>query len=433
MTESKRIISAKLCEPSASAVKLKNFRLYFQPAAYRLPLILLFAFFLHSSTTSAQDSITKSKFDLSGYVKLLGTFSHFNKDYLPGALQAAVPGSFEDYLIHNRLDIHYYASKKLTFGLGMRNRLFYGYQVREDPDFYARLDDDMGYLDLSYLYWSSDKVLLHTIFDRLWAQWENKKWIVRLGRQRINWGVNTVWNPNDIFNQYNYLDFDYEERPGSDAVRVQYFPNFNNTLELAFSPARQLDQSVGALLYKTNKWNYDFQFLGGYYKKDAVMGLGWAGNIWNAGFKGEANYYAPLTDETVSNFTASLSGDYMFGFGLYTQLSYLYNGLGSTNPNFSDFTSLNQTVQTSKDIFIFKHTLFLSLGYDITPLFRVDLAGMTTPDVSNFIIFPSFSYSLAENLDALLAVQYFISENPLQNKQEEWLSGVIYGRLKYSF
>ena len=153
----------------------------------------------------------------------------------------------------------------------------------------------MGFLDLSYLYWSSDEVLLHTIFDRLWAQWENKKWIVRLGRQRINWGVNTVWNPNDIFNQYNYLDFDYEERPGSDAVRIQYFPNFNNTLELAFSPLASLIKAVGALLYKTNKWNYDFQFLGGYYKKDAVMGLGWAGNIWNAGFKGEANYYSPLT------------------------------------------------------------------------------------------------------------------------------------------
>ena len=105
----------------------------------------------------------------------------------------------------------------------------------------------------------------------------------------------------------------------------------------------------------------------------------------------------------------------------------------ATNPNFSDFTQLTQTVQTSKDIFIFKHTLFLSLGYDITPLFRVDLAGMTTPDVSNFIIFPSLSYSLAENLDALLAVQYFISENPMENNQEEWLSGVIYGRLKYSF
>ena len=54
-----------------------------------------------------------------------------------------MPASFEDYLIHNRLDMHYYTSPKLTFGLGMRNRLFYGYQVREDKSFYTHLDNDI--------------------------------------------------------------------------------------------------------------------------------------------------------------------------------------------------------------------------------------------------------------------------------------------------
>jgi hypothetical protein len=49
------------------------------------------------------------------------------------------------------------------------------------------------------------------------------KWQFRVGRQRINWGVNLVWNPNDVFNSFSYFDFDYEERPGSDAVRVQYY------------------------------------------------------------------------------------------------------------------------------------------------------------------------------------------------------------------
>jgi hypothetical protein len=415
--------SAKLSVFRASALKQAGLKLGF----------VIVTFFGSLAFASAQDE--PKKYELSGYLKTMGTFSFFNTDYLPPFLPTSleVPTHFEDYLIHNRFDFQYYPNDNLSFGLGMRNRLFIGYRVNEDPFFYDNLDSDQGFLDLSYLYWESDDVLLHTIFDRAWAQWESQKWIIRLGRQRINWGVNTVWNPNDIFNQYNYLDFDYEERPGSDALRLQYFPNFNNTFELAFAPAEDFEQSTGALLYKTNKWNYDFQFLGGYYKQDAVAGLGWAGNIKGAGFKGEATYYQPLTEETESNLTASASVDYMFGNGLYSQVSYLYNGLGSTALQLGDFNALNSSVQTAKDLFFFKHTLFASAQYSITPLLSATWATMLTPDLDNFILFPSLSYSLHQDLDALLALQYFISENAMENNNVEWLTAAVFVRLKWSF
>ena len=52
-------------------------------------------------------------------------------------------------------------------------------------------------------------------------------------RQRINWGQTLVWNPNDIFNAYSYFDFDYIERPGSDAIRLQYYPDYSSAIEMA--------------------------------------------------------------------------------------------------------------------------------------------------------------------------------------------------------
>ena len=55
----------------------------------------------------------------------------------------------------------------------------------------------------------------------------------RIGRQRINWGTTTIWNPNDIFNAYNFLDFDYEERPGMDGGKFQYI--FNNSVQYGIS------------------------------------------------------------------------------------------------------------------------------------------------------------------------------------------------------
>ncbi|MDZ7848482.1 MAG: hypothetical protein U5L96_17980 [Owenweeksia sp.] len=41
-------------------------------------------------------------------LKGLRRFNHFNKDYLAPPLKNQVPGSFEDYLIHNRFDLKYY-------------------------------------------------------------------------------------------------------------------------------------------------------------------------------------------------------------------------------------------------------------------------------------------------------------------------------------
>ena len=377
----------------------------------------------------------QDKLQISGYAKFLGTFNYFNTDYLPPNLPPvfAVPGSYQDYQIHNRFDLRYYLNDRWSFGAGMRNRLLWGYQVREIPRYEELLAFDPGYFDLSFYWWDGNDVLLHTIFDRAWGQWENEKWIVRLGRQRINWGVNTVWNPNDIFNQYNYLDFDYEERPGADALRVQFFPNFRSALEFGFTPGEDLENSVSALMYKFNRWNYDWQVMGGYYRTDAIIGGAWAGNIYGAGFKGELSYFKATKNRREDNVTFSGSLDYQFRNGLYVMASYLYNGLGATRLEPANLLQLNSNLLDAKNLFFYRHTLFHSAMIDITPLLNLNMAVMYTPDLNNFIIFPTLNYSVMRNLDALLAMQYFISTNPYENDQVEWMSALVFGRLKYSF
>ncbi len=377
----------------------------------------------------------ENKFQVSGYAKFLGTFNFFNTDYLPPNIPPtlAIPKSYQDYQIHNRFDFRYYANEHWSFGAGMRNRLLWGYQVSNFPGYTQLLEFDPGLVDMSFFWWDQGDVLLHTIFDRAWGQWENDKWIVRMGRQRINWGVNTVWNPNDIFNQYNYLDFDYEERPGSDALRIQFFPNYSESFELGFSPSDTLANSVAALLYKFNRWNYDFQVLGGYYRSDAIIGGAWAGNIYGAGFKGELSYYKATKNSRQDNLTFSTTLDYQFKSGLYLMLSYLYNGLGENRITLSGLVQTNSNLLDAKNLFFFRNTIFNSVQFNITPLFNANLALMYTPDLKNLIFFPTLSYSIMENLDALLAVQHFVSTNPYENNNVEWMSALIFVRLKYSF
>lgn len=380
----------------------------------------------------------KAQWDYSfnGYVKALGTFNHLNKDPYPAFLQSQIPGSYEDYQIHNRFNFDLYYGSQWHANAGMRNRLFYGYTYNRTPTQITDLQNDPSTLmDLSFM-WTNSNSALSVLFDRAWLEYDNQRIRARVGRQRINWGINTVWNPNDIFNQYNYFDFDYEERPGVDAVDFQWYFTPRSSIELAYSP--NLDdpiKSIGGLLYKTNIKGYDVQLLQGYFKGDYVAGAGWAGSFGNVGFKGEASAFVPMDDlDTTSreNFVLSTGFDYSLPNGLYMQISYLYNQLGNSNSSILGSGLLANQTLTAKNLFPYQHTTFVGFNFAVTPLLTADLSTMTTLDFNNFFLIPSLSYSIAENLDLLLLAQVFWGVPPTQT-DSYFLGSSIFTRLKYSF
>ena len=389
---------------------------------------LFLAFLLLTFSLRGQES---NKLRVSGYLKFLGTYSAANPSFF-GPRLASADWQTADFLLHNRLNFKYRPTNSWSFALSTRNRVFAGDQLK-NPAFFNSLEADAGLVDLNFFYGRDPNLALHTSIDRFYGQWESEKWIIRLGRQRVNWGVNTVWNPNDIFNQYNYFDFDYEERPGSDALRIQYFPNFNSSWEFVFAPERVIKNSTSAFLYKFNRWQYDWQFLAGVYQQDLVLGGAFAGSLGNVGFKSEYNYYAPFDDDRPA-FLFSTSIDYVFKNGLYVLGSYLFNQEGSSNANFSDFSNLaSGNVMSPRNLFLFKNTVFLSASYNINPLFTVSLGTMFSPDFGNLITYPSITYSLGKNLDLLFVLQAFSTQNPVANDQLQWLSAASFLRLKWSF
>ena len=389
---------------------------------------LFLAFLLLTFSLRGQES---NKLRVSGYLKFLGTYSAANPSFF-GPRLASADWQTADFLLHNRLNFKYRPTNSWSFALSTRNRVFAGDQLK-NPAFFNSLEADAGLVDLNFFYGRDPNLALHTSIDRFYGQWESEKWIIRLGRQRVNWGVNTVWNPNDIFNQYNYFDFDYEERPGSDALRIQYFPNFNSSWEFVFAPERVIKNSPSAFLYKFNRWQYDWQFLAGVYQQDLVLGGAFAGSLGNVGFKSEYNYYAPFDDDRPA-FLFSTSIDYVFKNGLYVLGSYLFNQEGSSNANFSDFSNLaSGNVMSPRNLFLFKNTVFLSASYNINPLFTVSLGTMFSPDFGNLITYPSITYSLGKNLDLLFVLQAFSTQNPVANDQLQWLSAASFLRLKWSF
>src|SRR6185312_426481 len=383
-------------------------------------LVTIF-FFLGVQAAFAQNDSVKQphKFTVNGYIKYLDEVN-----FAGSATQLETVD-----LLHNRLNFRYQPDSNFNFRLEVRNRIYYGQLVQSYPGFAALETANEETFDLSKNWVNHNAVLLNSTIDRASAEYLSGKWDIILGRQRINWGISTVWTPNDIFNTFNYFDFDYEERPGSDAARIQYNFTTSSSLDFAFSPGRVPQQNIEALMYHFNKLDYDFQVFSGIYHEDYTAGLGWAGNIASAGFKGEVSYFTPYQHFSDSGvIAASLSFDYGFKNGIYLLVSGLYNSGGTDNiPNIAQLT----TEQLSaKNIFPFKYTVFAEISYSFTPILKVNLGAMYSPSGNSIIALPTITYSISDNWVLDLIGQSFFSE---QGNGYHPIGNSVYMRIKWGF
>ncbi len=359
------------------------------------------------------------KRQVGGYVKDMVTWNiqRRNTNYL-------------DNLIHHRLNLDWYISDQLEANLEVRNRLFVGDLATDFYPLYADfIDVNNDYFDLSWMPVNEKGVLLHSMIDRMSLQWHAHDWEVTVGRQRINWGKNLVWNPNDIFNTYSFFDFDYEERPGSDAIHIKKYVGFASGYEVAIKMADSFETLTAAALYAFNWRNYDIQLLSGVMQNNWVIGSGWAGNLGNAGFKGEVTYFEPLEETRPSQWMYSVSIDYSLSSGLYFNGSMLYNSLGTSNPNFSllDNTQSNIDVRSLSP---FRYSTFLQVMYPVNPLLSMGLSTIYYPSDGSMFWNPVMTYSVKQNLDLDIIGQLFFAE---QQETYAAQSSALYLRLKYSY
>ena len=321
------------------------------------------------------------------YVSNFNSFNFLNSEI---ASLVQIPNNWNDQQIHFRWNGHLYHGNNLSLHGSIRNRMFTGYSWQENlANFKDQLDVD--FLDLTSI--DTENLGLHHQVDRLYGQWDKGKVNIRVGRQRINWGIQNYWNSHDLFNQINFLNFDYIENPGADAIRVQYYQG-NNSFEIALNP------KIQAGLYKFNLYNYDFQFLLAKYYEDYSLGFGWAGQIKNAGFKGEFNYFKS-TDETEDALVGSLSFDYSFKNGLYFSSGCLYRNQAE---EFNPFSLLSLEV-SAKSPMPFKYNFLYQIIYPLHPLVQLGAAVIHDGMLDFVFLNPQLSISLSESLDLMVGSQ----------------------------
>ena len=392
---------------------------------------LLILLLLLSASASAQLPVT----DVYGYAKyLFGTtkYPFYNE-------------RFVDHLIHARLNTRWYPLSSLTAALEFRFRAYYGESVEKIPNFLDQIKSHHQFADLDAVLWDKGKSLGYLETDRLWLDWVKDKFEVTVGRQRIAWGTSWVWNPTDLFNPQSPLDFDYEELPGTDALRFQYYTGPVTKVEAAVRPAKTVDRMIAAGLVSFNNWDYDFNLIGGVKDNRWVVGGGWSGDILDAGFRGEFTVtqkpetiqkyknlsvilpvYEPISSFKDPVFSFVLSGDYTFPNSFYIHTEVMYYNAGKT-----EYTGLYQ--QEALDLGMLspsRWSIYQEFSYDITPLLRGSLFGIFNPDDKSYVIVPSASYSVITNLDLYVIALLFNGDTLTQYGD---YGSSLYVRVKYSF
>lgn len=375
-------------------------------------------------TGSAQD-----KLSFNGYISNMGQ-SVVVKD-TADEFQATW-----DLIIHNRINLAYYANDNFTAHLQFRNQFVLGETVKLTPGYADVFAEDKGWLNMNFNWFENSNNFLNTQIDRAYLEYVKGNLELSLGRQRVNWGRTLVWNPNDIFNAFSFYDFDYMERPGSDAFRAKYYLGTAASTEIV----TKLDSANNltlAGLWKTNSNSYDIQVLAGYVNsEDFVIGTGWEGSIKSFGFRGEMNYYRSEKNfsDTVGSFLASMAFDYLFPQNIMVQVEFLYND-SKNLISLSDPNAILRAPPSSKNLSFSEYNLFANISWPVMPILTLSMASMYYTDYNGYFLMPGADFSINDNLYVALFYQYFNLEvyNPVSLKEERVGTNMAFARLKWNF
>ncbi len=370
-----------------------------------------------------------------GYVKYLASTTSF---------PLLAKERLNDQLIHTRLNTHWYPSGALRGELDFRFRAYYGSSVEKIPDFLNQIKSHHEFKQLDRVLWHAEKSLGYAQIDRLWLDYSRGNLEATLGRQRIAWGAALVWNVIDLFNPQSILDFDYEEKPGADALRVQYYTGPVSKVEISVKPGKDKRRSVAAGLVWVNAFSYDFFALTGVRNNRWVLGGAWAGSVLKAGFRGEFLISAPpdksspmpgpnlsyfgksILDYNRPAFSSVLSGDYTFRNSFYIHTEILYNSNGKLKNAGVFYWQAMHAAMLSPS----RWSVFQEFSYDITPLLRGSIFGILNPNDHSSVTVPQLTWSVITNLDATVIA--FFARGKHFTEWGDYGTSAFF-RLKYSF
>ena len=147
-----------------------------------------------------------------------------------------------------------------------------------------------------------------------------------------------------------------------------------------------------------------------------MVGVGLAGELGAVGLKGEFSWYRgqrvgqPGGDRKHDFAVAALEGWYRFPGGLVLLAEYLYNGVGSNDPNQYLAVAQSAPLHEGLSFLLGRHYLLVGPSFDLHPL--VTCSGLLIHNLQDesSLLRPQLSVSLADNLQLDLFLAYTLGD-----------------------
>jgi hypothetical protein len=330
------------------------------------------------------------------------------------------------------LTLHYEVSA--LWGGSLSNHA-YRSAALADPDVFANLWWPVG---------EADRIVASHTLDRAYLTVRADPVNVIIGRQRIGWGVARFISPLDLFNPFDPMAIDTEERRGTDALVTEISLGQFTGMSLVFAPTFPMDDASYAVRIYTNRLNYDVSLVAGRFTDREVYGLDFSGQIWNIAVWGEAAWneedggvtYAVADPSSPFGFSlhrsksryvrATLGAQYIFPNTLSVLVEYYYNGKGEMDKDKYNW----EAAADGSEPALSRHYLFASVGYQITPLLTGSFSAVCNVGDGSVLLAPSVEYSLTEDVYLSAGAQVGIGEDMTEYGERPEL---YYLQIRYYF
>lgn len=195
-------------------------------------------------------------------------------------------------------------------------------------------------VDLSWVLIDTEHYVARHFIDRLYFKQLFAVGEFVLGRQRISMGTGRIWNPTDLFNPINPANFAKIEKDGVDAFTGRVYLGSFSDVSFVYNPYDDFQHQNMGLKFRSNLAEYDFSVMAGRFGDRDVIGADFAGNFFDAGFRGEAIYSGQQGNFSNGFVRGILGFDNQFSPELYGLIEYQYNGEGTTDPSAYDLEAL---------------------------------------------------------------------------------------------
>lgn len=256
-------------------------------------------------------------------------------------------------------------------------------------------------LDLNWQPVNSGSFSVRHFIDRLYFKQSFDFGNIIVGRQRIAWGTGRIWNPTDLFNPINPINFSKIEKDGADAITSKFIFGDFTDLQLVFNPNKLIRKSNYAFRFRSNFNEFDFSFLAGVMNNRTLTGFDFAGNLLKAGVRGEFLYSVNKANSSDSFVKYILGIDYQFTQKLYGLIEYQFNGEGKSDKSSYELSRLYK----GEIINLGQNYIAISSSYEYTPLLKFTaITNLNIDDGSGYISLDA-NYSIDDDVYLSAAFQ----------------------------